>query len=188
MAYLVEALDLLGRAHTLQGEKIALGDARGLESRKDMTLTLTTTATRWFSMRPINRIHQPGMRFMIHAIYYSYVHPYIYPFPPSPDFINQLYRTLLKLNASYAYPALSNGEPQEPYVSTCLSSARSMAKLANTARSIGWVTASTPLFIWGCWVAARVLFGKLRCQIEIETKYIDKYISSRIFEPSYSTG
>ncbi|KIY34495.1 hypothetical protein I305_03279 [Cryptococcus gattii E566] len=137
MAYLIEVLDLLGRAHTLQGEKIALGDARGLESRKDMTLTLTTTATRWFSMRPINRIQQPGMRLMIHAIYYS---------------------TLLKLNASYAYPALSNGEPQEPYVSTCLSSARSMAKLANTARSIGWATASTPLFIWGCWVAARVLF------------------------------
>lgn len=92
------------------------------------------------------------------------------PFPTIPDFINQMYRTLLKLNASYAYPALSNGEPQEPYVSTCLSSARSMAKLANTARSIGWATASTPLFIWGCWVAARVLFGELRCQIEIDTK------------------
>ncbi|WVQ85757.1 hypothetical protein IAT38_007924 [Cryptococcus sp. DSM 104549] len=137
MAYLVEVLDLLGRAHTLQTEKIALGDARGTDGRKDMTMTLTSTAKRWYAGLPLDKITQPGMRFMIQAIHYA---------------------TLLKLNAYYAYPALSNGEPQEPYVTTCLASARAMAAIAEGARLVGWATAASPLFIWGCWVAARVLF------------------------------
>ncbi|WVN86555.1 uncharacterized protein L203_101722 [Cryptococcus depauperatus CBS 7841] len=137
MAYLVEALDLLGRAHTLQSEKIALGDAKALDAKKEMTVALTMATTRWFANRHISLIHPEGMRFMIRSIHYA---------------------TLLKLNAYYAFPALSNGEPQEPYLSTCLSSARSMAKLVESARRIGWATASSPLFIWGCWVAARVLF------------------------------
>jgi hypothetical protein len=67
---------------------------------------------------------------------------------------------LLKLNAYYAFPALSNGEPQEPYVSTCLTSARSMVALTSVARDAGWQRTSTPLFIWSCWVSARVLFGE----------------------------
>nr|XP_031861042.1 uncharacterized protein CI109_003402 [Kwoniella shandongensis]KAA5528114.1 hypothetical protein CI109_003402 [Kwoniella shandongensis] len=137
MAYLVEALDLLGRSHTLQTQMLEPGDARGLEARKDMTMTLTTTAKRWFVNLPLERITQVGLKLTIQAIHYA---------------------TLLKLNAYHAYPALSNGEPQEPYVSTCLSSARSVAALADSARPVGWATASTPLFIWGCWVAARVLF------------------------------
>ncbi|KAK8869490.1 hypothetical protein IAR55_000055 [Kwoniella newhampshirensis] len=137
MAYLVEALDLLGRAHTLQSQMLEPGDARGLEARKDMTMTLTTTAKRWFVNLPLDRINQVGLKLMILT-----------------------FSTLLKLNAYHAYPALSNGEPQEPYVSTCLASARSVAALAESARPIGWATASTPLFIWGCWVAARVLFGE----------------------------
>ena len=68
-------------------------------------------------------------------------------------------RTLLKLNAYYAFPALSNGEPQEPYTSTCLHATRSIVQLTAKAREIGWIGSSSPLFIWSSWVAARVLFG-----------------------------
>jgi hypothetical protein len=68
-------------------------------------------------------------------------------------------RTLLKLNAYYAFPALSNGEPQEPYTSTCLNATRAIVALIAKGREIGWVGSSSPLFIWSCWVAARVLFG-----------------------------
>jgi hypothetical protein len=66
--------------------------------------------------------------------------------------------TLLKLNAYYAYPALSNGTPAQPYGDICLSSARALAQLCAAAREIGFKTASSPLFIWSTWVAARVLF------------------------------
>ncbi|WWD16251.1 hypothetical protein CI109_100677 [Kwoniella shandongensis] len=105
MAYLVEALDLLGRSHTLQTQMLEPGDARGLEARKDMTMTLTTTAKRWFVNLPLERITQVGLKLTIQAIHYA-----------------------------------------------------SVAALADSARPVGWATASTPLFIWGCWVAARVLF------------------------------
>ena len=73
--------------------------------------------------------------------------------------IKLMIRTLLKLNAYYAFPALSNGEPQEPYTSTCLNATRAMVVLIAKGREIGWVGSSSPLFIWSCWVAARVLFG-----------------------------
>ena len=73
--------------------------------------------------------------------------------------IKLMIRTLLKLNAYYAFPALSNGEPQEPYTSTCLNATRAMVALIAKGREIGWVGSSSPLFIWSCWVAARVLFG-----------------------------
>lgn len=66
--------------------------------------------------------------------------------------------TLLKLNAYYAFPALSNGEPQEPFTSTCLASCRAVVQLTDSARALGWQHAASPLFVWGCWVAARVLF------------------------------
>lgn len=69
-------------------------------------------------------------------------------------------RTLLKLNAYYAFPALSNGEPQEPYTSTCLSSIQAIVELVNTAREVGFQTSSSPLFIWSSWVGARVIFGE----------------------------
>jgi hypothetical protein len=48
LAYLVEALDLLGRAHTLQSQVIEPGDIRAVEVRKDQTMTLTSSAKRWF--------------------------------------------------------------------------------------------------------------------------------------------
>jgi hypothetical protein len=68
-------------------------------------------------------------------------------------------RTLLKLNAYYAFPALSNGEPQEPYTSTCLASIREIVSLVNTAREVGFAMSSSPLLIWASWVGARVDFG-----------------------------
>ncbi|WRT67477.1 uncharacterized protein IL334_004449 [Kwoniella shivajii] len=105
MAYLVEALDYLGRAHTLQTQMLEPGDSRGMEERKEKVTGLTNTTKRWFANAPLDRIDQPGMRLMIQAAYHA-----------------------------------------------------SMAGLANGARHIGWSTASTPVFIWGCWVAARVLF------------------------------
>ena len=51
MASLVEALDLLGRAHTLQSQTIEPGDARAVETRKDATMTLSSATRRWFSER-----------------------------------------------------------------------------------------------------------------------------------------
>ncbi|WVW82740.1 hypothetical protein I302_104751 [Kwoniella bestiolae CBS 10118] len=98
MAFLVEALDLLGRAHTLQSQMLEPGDARAMSNRKDKTLQLTASTKRWFANAPLERIEQPGMRLMIQAAYYA------------------------------------------------------------TARALGWMTTSSPLFIWGCWVAARVIF------------------------------
>ncbi|WVR05478.1 hypothetical protein IAU60_002494 [Kwoniella sp. DSM 27419] len=139
MAYIVEALDLLGRAHTLQSQPLDPGDIRGLEGRKDMTMQLTAAAKRWMAGVPLDNMEHISMRLQIQAAHYA---------------------TLLKLNGNYAFPALSNGEAQEPYVSTCLSSARAMAAIADRARTsaVGWADASSPLFIWGCWVAARILF------------------------------
>lgn len=69
------------------------------------------------------------------------------------------FRTLLKLNAYYAYPALSNGDPVEPYTSTCLTSTKAMVALCGSAREIGFARSSSPLFVWSSWVAARVLFS-----------------------------
>lgn len=150
LAHLVEALDLLGRAHTLQAAVIEPGDARAIQVRKEMTLTLSDAARKWFSsiQERTRRERQDGLTLMIvslHKIrlmYQQAIH----------------HATLLKLNAYYAYPALATGEPIEPHTSTCLNAAQSIVDLIHTARTVGWMTASTPFFIWGCWVAARVLF------------------------------
>lgn len=48
-AYLVEALDLLGRAHTLQSQTFDASDARAVDRRRDASVTLTSAAKRWFS-------------------------------------------------------------------------------------------------------------------------------------------
>jgi hypothetical protein len=53
LAYLVEALDLLGRAHTLQSQVIEPGDARAVEVRKDQSMTLTSAAKRWLNDLPV---------------------------------------------------------------------------------------------------------------------------------------
>ncbi|KAL1406275.1 hypothetical protein Q8F55_007971 [Vanrija albida] len=132
MAYLVEAADLLGRAHSLQS-RVVEHDSRDVESRKDMVLTLTAAARRWFASVPAI----PGaMGLVIAGVYHA---------------------TLLKLNAYYAFPALSNA-PVEPYAATCAESAAALAALVADARALGFRQASSPLFIWSAWVAARVLF------------------------------
>lgn len=137
MAYLVEALDLLGRSHTLQSRTVEANDSREVEHRKDMTMTLTSAAKRWFNDLPLRNMEPSSMTLVIQAIYHA---------------------TLLKLNAYYAFPALSNGVPVEPYGSTCVTSARAVVQLCNQAAEIGFKQASSPLFIWSTWVAARVLF------------------------------
>ncbi|KAI9636462.1 fungal-specific transcription factor domain-containing protein [Dioszegia hungarica] len=139
LAHLVEALDLLGRAHTLQAEVIEPGDSSAILARKEMTIDLTGAARGCFeAVGPsVTGGRQDGLTLMIQAIHHA---------------------TLLKLNAYYAYPALATGEPIEPHTSTCLTAAGAIVDLIHTARAVGWMTASTPFFIWGCWVAARVLF------------------------------
>ena len=51
-AYLVEALDLLGRAHTLQSQNIDPGDVRAVERRRDSSVSLSSAAQMWFSSLP----------------------------------------------------------------------------------------------------------------------------------------
>lgn len=148
MAYLVEALDLLGRAHSLQSRVVESNDNREVEHRKDMTMTLTSAAKRWFAALPLATMEQNSMTLVIvsTAIISTNHQQVIY------------HATLLKLNAYYAFPALSNGIPIEPYGTTCMSSARAVADLCRVARDLGFRSSSSPLFIWGTWVAARVLF------------------------------
>lgn len=65
MAYLVEALDLLGRSHTLQSRVVEPNDAREVEHRKDMTMTLTSAAKRWFAELPLKDLEPGSMTLVI---------------------------------------------------------------------------------------------------------------------------
>jgi hypothetical protein len=169
-AYLVEALDLLGRSHTLQSETIDPNDARAVDRRRDGSLSLSGAARRWFGDLPFRDGPQNAMTLMIVRVLVSIL-PLKLTIAASdvPRVRLQLQpgratadcdRTLLKLNAYYAYPALSNGDPIEPYTSTCLSSIKAMVSLCHRARELGYAKSSSPLFIWASWVAARVLFSK----------------------------
>lgn len=137
-AYLVEAVDLLGRAHTLQAETIDSSDARAVERRRDASTTLTSAAKRWFADLALRQDHT-ALSLMVQGIHHA---------------------TILKLNAYYAFPAQAEGKPLEPYNSTCLESTREMGRLARIAGEIGFDKTSSPFFIWSSWVAARVLFGE----------------------------
>lgn len=64
-AYLVEALDLLGRAHTLHTRVVEASDGREIEARKDMTITLTSAAKRWFANLGIRDGDQTALSLMI---------------------------------------------------------------------------------------------------------------------------
>ena len=71
--------------------------------------------------------------------------------------------TILKLQSFHAYPALAtNSSIVEPYASACLAAARAITILS--CRATESFDASTPsvspIFIWCCWIAARVMFGK----------------------------
>lgn len=46
-----------------------------------------------------------------------------------------------------------------------------MVGLAGVARDVSFVSSSTPLFIWSCWVAARVLFGTPHCTSSVIPKW-----------------
>lgn len=64
-AYLVEALDLLGRSHTLQGQTIDPGDARAVERRRDSSISLSSAARRWYGDLPFRDRQQDAMTIMI---------------------------------------------------------------------------------------------------------------------------
>lgn len=71
-------------------------------------------------------------------------------------------RTILKLQSFHAYPALAtNGSIVEPYATDCLDSARAITTLSCRATGSFDTTAPSvsPIFIWCCWIAARVFFG-----------------------------
>jgi hypothetical protein len=65
LAFLVEALDLQGRAHTLQSQVIEPGDSRAVEARKDQSMTLTSASKRWFNDLPLRDQRQDSMSLMI---------------------------------------------------------------------------------------------------------------------------
>lgn len=64
-AYLVEALDLLGRSHTLQSQTIDPNDARAVDRRRDSSVTLSSAAKRWFGDLPFRDRPQDAMTLMI---------------------------------------------------------------------------------------------------------------------------
>ena len=64
-AYLVEALDLLGRSHTLQGQTIDPSDARAVERRRDSSISLSSAARRWYGDLPFRDQQQDAMTIMI---------------------------------------------------------------------------------------------------------------------------
>ena len=68
LSYLVEALDLLGRAHTLQTQTIEPGDLRAVEVRKDFTLTITSASRRWYTKLPVRDGPQTALSLMIVSI------------------------------------------------------------------------------------------------------------------------
>lgn len=128
MAFLIEAVDLLGRAHTLQSRPDA---DQGEEFKRDAAITLSASARRWYQDLPAL---DGATGLCVKGIYHA---------------------TMLKINAYYAYPAL--GGTQQPFERTCLESCAAMVDLCAQAQTLGWRSAS-PWFIWSAWVAARVLF------------------------------
>ncbi|KAJ9098194.1 hypothetical protein QFC21_004523 [Naganishia friedmannii] len=107
-AFFVEALDLLGRAHSLQSRPVDMQDPRAMESRRDATSAITSAAKRWYhdiqpaigkleDERPMEPLH-----LLTHAMYHAL----------------SCRVTVRDVNA----PAVS------------------------------------PVFIWTCWIAARIMF------------------------------
>ena len=64
-SYLVEVLDLCGRAHTLQAQVLDPSDARAVDRRRDASVTLTSAARRWFGDLPVREGRQNGLSLMI---------------------------------------------------------------------------------------------------------------------------
>ena len=63
-SHLIEIMDLLGRVHTLHCQKLDPQDVRGVQLRKDQTLTLTCAARRWYSNLPLRQGSQDALSLM----------------------------------------------------------------------------------------------------------------------------
>ena len=83
LAHLVEALDLCGRAHTLQSQVIDPGDSRAVDRRRDASVTLSSAARRWFGELPFINGRQDGMTLMIVSNGILTVYLYAYTTPAS---------------------------------------------------------------------------------------------------------
>lgn len=69
--------------------------------------------------------------------------------------------TILKLHGFHAYPTITTTTGIiEPYATQCLASARAICNLSCRATMRGPdAPAVSPVFIWTCWIAARIMFG-----------------------------
>lgn len=128
MVFLIEAVDLLGRSHTLHAGGAG---ADGAEEARDAALALTAACRRWAAELP--RL-DGSLGLTVRALHHA---------------------TLLKVNAYHAFPA--SGGAVAPFSTRCAESTAAAADLCAAQAAIGWKSAS-PLFIWGTWVAARVVF------------------------------
>lgn len=73
LSYLVEALDHLGRAHTLQAEVIEPGDNKAIQHRKEVTAELTEAAQGWFEGAGMIRDgRQDGLSLMIVSYHFAH--------------------------------------------------------------------------------------------------------------------
>lgn len=125
MVFLIEAVDLLGRSHTLHSSGGSAEEAR------DAALALTAACRRWAAELP--RL-EGSLGLTVLALHHA---------------------TLLKVNAYHAFPA--SGGSVAPFRDRCAESTSAVAELCRQQAGLGWRGAS-PLFIWGAWVAARVVF------------------------------
>lgn len=156
-AFFVEALDLLGRANTLQVQSIDLQNVREMEARRSATASLCACATRWYLdiIPVIGELHSDVAITPIHLMTHSLYHT-----------------TILKLQGFHAFPAFCTTGAVEPYASTCLRSARAICDLAVRVTAFANPPIS-PIFIWSCWVAARVFFVSscLGARISMEKEF-----------------
>ncbi|KAJ9117488.1 hypothetical protein QFC22_004338 [Naganishia vaughanmartiniae] len=136
-AFFIEALDLLGRAHSLQSRPVDMQDPRAMESRRDATSAITSAAKRWYhDIQPaIGKLEDERPMEPLH---------------------------LLTLHGFHAYPTITTTAGIiEPYASQCLASARAICSLScrATVRDANAPSVS-PVFIWTCWIAARIMFDE----------------------------
>lgn len=75
-SFFIEALDLLGRAHSLQSRPVDMQDPRAMESRRDATSAITSAAKRWYhdiqpaigkleDERPMEPLHLLTVRYCV---------------------------------------------------------------------------------------------------------------------------
>jgi hypothetical protein len=103
---------------------------------------------------------------------------------PSPSLMlsdsepHSLYRIILKLHGFHAYPTITTTAGIiEPYASQCLASARAICSLSCrvTVRDVN-APAVSPVFIWTCWIAARIMFGQCCGDISCVFRLLKRYV------------